>query len=131
MQGPLQVQVPRRGQPTSSFIHQSNTYPDAINTWLRQDETEEPWHNLVSIVVPSTSRGAPLSGSTTMPSDNAATQGSARRDESIAGVTATHMPDTSSSNVHTRPKSKSVPSYNEQREPTNTNQRPQPDKNAL
>lgn len=150
MQGPPQVQVPRRGQPTSGFIHQSNTYPDTINAWLRQDETEVPWHNLASIVVPSTSQNASHSGSATLPSDNAATRGSSRRDDSVAGMTATHVQGqaTLSPSTFRRvryadplqipacPTSTRIPSRSRYQPTTNlkspnTNQGPQTDKDVL
>ncbi|RSM01734.1 hypothetical protein CDV31_011207 [Fusarium ambrosium] len=130
MQSPSQVQVPRPGQPTSGFAHQSNGYSPAINAWLRQEGTEVPWHNLASIVVPSTSQDTSHSGSVALPSDNAATQGSVRHDGFDTGMNMTHPKDTSSSNIHTRLPSMSVPAYSQQQERTNTNQGPQTDKDT-
>lgn len=91
MPSPVLFQVPRPGQPRSSLAHQSNAYSPAINAWLGQSDTDAPWHSLDSIVVSSISHNISNPNSTSLPSDNAATQGSVRRDSSVTGTTATHV----------------------------------------
>lgn len=91
MQNPTQVPVPRPGQPTAGFIHRSNAYSPAIHAWLLQDESEVPWHNLASIVVSSTSQDISQPDLTGLPSDNPATQGSVKCDNTVAGMATAHI----------------------------------------
>lgn len=91
MSGPTLVQVPRPGQSRSSLALQSSTNSPAMNAWLSQSETDVPWHNLDSIVIPSTSQNISHSNSTSLPSDNAATQGSVGRHDSDTGTATTHV----------------------------------------
>ncbi|WAO84965.1 Hypothetical protein NCS54_00219700 [Fusarium falciforme] len=126
MPSPVLVQVPRPGQSRSSLTHQSNAYSSAINTWLGESETDAPWHNVDFIVVSSTSQDVSHTNSTSLPSDNAATQGSVRHDDSVTVMSMTHIQDMSPSNVQTCDQSKPVPASNRQ-EPTNTKQDPRND----
>lgn len=91
MPSPVLVQVPRPGRSRSSLTHQSNAYSSATNTWLGECETDTPWHNLGLIVVSSTSQDASHTDCTSLPSDNAATQGSARHDDSVTVMSTTHI----------------------------------------
>ncbi|RMJ07501.1 hypothetical protein CDV36_012886 [Fusarium kuroshium] len=84
----VQVQVPRPERSRFSLALQSEAHSPAINAWLSQSETDVPWHNLDSILIPSISQQISHSNSTSLPSDNAATQGSARRQDSVTGITA-------------------------------------------
>lgn len=146
MPSPVRVQVPRPGRSRSSLTHQSNAYSSAINAWLGESETDAPWHNLDFIVVSSTSQDASHTNSTSLPSDNAATQGSARHDDSVTVMSTTHIQgqitlcpstfdvsstltstDMSPSDVQTCDPSKPVPASNRQQEPTNTKRDPQND----
>ncbi|KAI8723159.1 hypothetical protein NCS52_00171100 [Fusarium sp. LHS14.1] len=124
MPTPVLVQVPRPGRSRSSLTHQSNAYSSAINTWLGECETDTPWHNLSLIVVSSTSQDASHTNLSRLPSDNAATQGSAKHGDSVTVRSTTHIQDTNSSNVHIHPPPKSVPANTQQQEPTNTSRVP-------
>ncbi|EXK81293.1 hypothetical protein FOQG_14254 [Fusarium oxysporum f. sp. raphani 54005] len=77
MSSPHYIQVPREGNPTPNIIHQSTTYSEQLNAWLREDHKDIPWHNLDSIVTSSTDTSE--SGPNTNASHNPATQGSANQ----------------------------------------------------
>ncbi|KAF5627881.1 hypothetical protein F25303_10633 [Fusarium sp. NRRL 25303] len=50
MHSPHIVQVPREGNPLPNIVHQSTTYSEQMNAWLREDHKDMAWHNLDSIV---------------------------------------------------------------------------------
>ncbi|KAK2675384.1 hypothetical protein RAB80_007569 [Fusarium oxysporum f. sp. vasinfectum] len=75
MSNPHYVQVPREGNPSPKIVHQSTTYSEQMNVWLREDHKDMPWHNIDSIVTPSTNTSE--SNPNTNASQNPASQGSA------------------------------------------------------
>ncbi|KAF4333233.1 hypothetical protein FBEOM_12968 [Fusarium beomiforme] len=87
------VPVPRRGDPPPSIVHQSTTYSDRVNTWLREDQRDMPWHIIDSIAIPSTDKPQSTPNTSTRPSSNPATQGSARQQVTLTSL----MPIPSSS----------------------------------
>lgn len=146
MQRPLPqfVQVPRPRQSRPNLIYHGQTGCPAVDAWLSQDEKEVPWHNLASIMTPSASKETVPSTLTNLPSDNGATQGSARDDDTVTEMKVAHskgstatlhlstsdkpiMPtsiDKSLTNTRTPPQPKSVPVCTQQQEPTKTSQYP-------
>ncbi|KAM5385406.1 hypothetical protein ACJZ2D_001047 [Fusarium nematophilum] len=72
------VPVPRVGQPQPSFKHQSGQHSEQLNAWLREDQTQMPWHNLALIVVSPTTHETKTTSTNDALSQNAATQGSAK-----------------------------------------------------
>lgn len=76
MSSPHYIQIPRKGNPTPNIVHQSTTYSEQLNAWLREDYKDIPWHNLDSIVTSSTDTSE--SDPNTNASHNPATQGSAK-----------------------------------------------------
>ncbi|EWY97120.1 hypothetical protein FOYG_05600 [Fusarium oxysporum NRRL 32931] len=74
MSTPSRIQVPREGNPSPNIVHQSTTYPEQMNAWLREDHKDMPWHIINSIVTSNTSGSNP----NTNASPNPATQGSAK-----------------------------------------------------
>ncbi|KAG7430767.1 hypothetical protein Forpi1262_v007266 [Fusarium oxysporum f. sp. raphani] len=42
MSSPHYIQVPREGNPTPNIIHQSTTYSEQLNAWLREDHKDIP-----------------------------------------------------------------------------------------
>ncbi|KAI1011050.1 hypothetical protein LB504_002181 [Fusarium proliferatum] len=71
------IQVPREGNPPSTIAHQSNTYSEQMNAWLREDHKDMPWHNLDSIVTSSSNTSEPNPNINA--SHDPATQGSANQ----------------------------------------------------
>ncbi|KAL5596264.1 hypothetical protein FOVSG1_009953 [Fusarium oxysporum f. sp. vasinfectum] len=76
MSNPHYVEVPREGKHLPSIVHQSNTYSEQVNAWLREDHKDMPWHIIDSIVTSSTDTSR--SNPNTNPSPNPATQGSGK-----------------------------------------------------
>ncbi|EXL94894.1 hypothetical protein FOIG_12342 [Fusarium odoratissimum NRRL 54006] len=70
------VQVPREGNPSPNIVHQSTTYSEQMNAWLREDHKDMPWHIIDSIVTSSTNTSE--SNPNTNASHNPITQGSAK-----------------------------------------------------
>ncbi|KAF4948147.1 hypothetical protein FGADI_9842 [Fusarium gaditjirri] len=71
------IQVPREGNPTSNVVHQSTTYSEQMNAYLREDHKDMPWHIIDSIVLSSTDTSE--SNPNTNASHNPAIQGSANQ----------------------------------------------------
>ncbi|KAH7205950.1 hypothetical protein NOF04DRAFT_1408427 [Fusarium oxysporum II5] len=71
------VQVPREGNPSPNIVHQSTTYSEQMNAWLREDHKDMPWHIIDSIVTSSTNTSE--SNPNTNASHNPITQGSANQ----------------------------------------------------
>jgi hypothetical protein len=77
MSTPSYVQVPREGNPSPNIVHQSTSYSEQMNAWLREDHKDMPWHIIDSIVTSSTDNTAEANPNTN-PSHNPAAQGSAK-----------------------------------------------------
>ncbi|KAF4963596.1 hypothetical protein FSARC_8381 [Fusarium sarcochroum] len=77
MSNPHHVQVPRRGDPSPVTVHQSTSYSERTNAWLREDQKEMPWHVLASIAT-STTENKSNTSSGNGPSHKPATQGSVK-----------------------------------------------------
>jgi hypothetical protein len=77
MSNPQFIQVPHSKDPSPSIAHQSTSYSEQTNAWLRQNHKEMPWHNLAYVATPSTQDNSASSSELT-PSENPATQGSAK-----------------------------------------------------
>ncbi|KAF5980342.1 hypothetical protein FCOIX_4866 [Fusarium coicis] len=76
MDSPHFVQVPRQGEPSPNIVHQSTTYSEQMNAWLREGHKNMPWHIIDSIVMSSSNTSEPIPN--TNASHNPATQGSAK-----------------------------------------------------
>ncbi|KAF5589147.1 hypothetical protein FPCIR_6935 [Fusarium pseudocircinatum] len=76
MPSPHIVQVPRQREPSPNIIHQSPTYSEQMNAWLREGHNDMPWHIIDSIVTSSSNTSEP--NPNTNASHNPATQGSAK-----------------------------------------------------
>ncbi|KAF5600018.1 hypothetical protein FPANT_2860 [Fusarium pseudoanthophilum] len=76
MSNPNLVQVPRQGEPSPNIIHQSTTYSEQMNAWLREGHKDMPWNILDSILTSSSNTSEPTTN--TNASHNPATQGSAK-----------------------------------------------------
>ncbi|SPJ71486.1 uncharacterized protein FTOL_01214 [Fusarium torulosum] len=77
MSNPQFIQVPRSQDPSPNTAHQSTFYSEQTNAWLRQSHKEMPWHDLASVATSSTQDNSASSSEPT-PSENLATQGSAK-----------------------------------------------------
>jgi hypothetical protein len=77
MSSPHFIQLPRREDPSPSVAHQSTSYSEPMNVWLKEGPKEMPWHNLASVDTSSTQDNSASSSEPT-PSENPATQGSAK-----------------------------------------------------
>ncbi|KAF4442584.1 hypothetical protein FACUT_1896 [Fusarium acutatum] len=77
MSNPHYIQVPRQGNPSPNIVHQSTTYSEQTNAWLREDHKDMPWHIIDSMVTSSSNTSEP--NLDTNVSHNPATQGSARQ----------------------------------------------------
>ncbi|CZR37446.1 uncharacterized protein FPRO_02294 [Fusarium proliferatum ET1] len=76
MPTPFYVQVPRQGNQSPNFVHQSTAYSERTNAWLREDHKDMPWHIIDSIVTSSSNTSDPNPNTSASP--NPATQGSAK-----------------------------------------------------
>lgn len=77
MSDPQFIQVPRDQDPSPNTAHQSTSYSEQMNAWLREDHKQVPWHNLAYVATSSThDNSTSMSELTTTKSP--ATQGSAK-----------------------------------------------------
>ncbi|KIL92973.1 hypothetical protein FAVG1_04154 [Fusarium avenaceum] len=71
------IQVPRDQDPSPNTAHQSTSYSEQMNAWLREDQKQVPWHNLAYVATSSTQDNS-TSMSELTTTKNPATQGSAK-----------------------------------------------------
>jgi hypothetical protein len=77
MSNPQFIQVPRNEDLSPNTAHQSTSYSEEMKAWLRQSHKDMSWHNLAYVATPST-QDKSASSSESTPSENPATQGSAK-----------------------------------------------------
>jgi hypothetical protein len=77
MSNPRFIQVPRDQDPSPNTAHQSTSYSEQTNAWLREDHKQMPWHNLAYVATSSTQDNS-VSMSELITSKDPATQGSAK-----------------------------------------------------